>query len=52
MSATMAWQRGRVQLEHSPKRLAVNMAKIAKDGFSHAAIEQTKYLSKKPRAKV
>jgi hypothetical protein len=31
-------------------RLALNMAKMAKEGFSHAAIEETKYLIKKPRA--
>ena len=33
MSATMARQRGRVQLEQSDKRLALNMAKMAKVGF-------------------
>jgi hypothetical protein len=32
--------------------LALNMAKMAIEGFSHAAIEQTKYLIKKPCAKV
>jgi hypothetical protein len=32
--------------------LALNMAKMAKEGFSHAAIEQTKYLIKNPCAKV
>jgi hypothetical protein len=52
MSATMARQAGRVQLEQSDMRLALNMAKMAKDGFSRTAIEETKYLIKKPRAEV
>jgi len=52
MSATMARQRGRVQLEQYDMRLALNMAKMAKEGFSCAAIEETKYLIKKPRAEV
>jgi len=46
MSATMARQGGRVQLEQSDMRLALNMAKIAKGGFSHTAIEETEYLIK------
>ena len=33
-------------------RLALNMAKMTKEGFSRAAIEETKYLIKKPRAEV
>jgi hypothetical protein len=52
MSATMARQGGRVQLEQSDMRLALNMAEMAKEGFSRAAIEETKYDSKKPRAEV
>ena len=52
MSATMARQGGPVQLEQSDMRLALNMAKMAKEGFSRAAMEETKYLSKKPRAEV
>jgi hypothetical protein len=52
MSATMARQGGRVQLEQSDMHLALNMAKMAKEGFSRAAIEETKYLSKQPRAEV
>jgi len=52
MSATMARQGGRVQLEQSDMRLALNMAKMAKEGFSRAAIEETKYLIKKPHAEV
>jgi len=52
MSATMARQGCRVQLEQSDMRLVLNMAQLAKEGFSRAAIEETKYLIKKPRAKV
>jgi len=48
MSATMARLGGWVQLEQSDMRLALNMAKIAKGGFSHAAIEETQQLFKKP----
>jgi len=33
-------------------RLALNMAKMSKEGFSRAAIEETKYLLKKPCAEV
>jgi len=42
----------RVQLEQSDMCVALNMAKFAKDGYSCAAIEETKYLIKKPRAEV
>jgi len=52
MSATMARQGGRVQLEQSDMRLALNMAKMAKEGFSRAAIEEKNYFMKKPRAEV
>jgi len=52
MSATMARQGGRVQLEQSDMRLALNMAKMAKEGFWRATIKKTKYLIKKPRAEV
>jgi len=52
MSAAMARQGGRVQLEQSDMRLALNMAKMAKEGFLCAAIEETKYLIKEPRAEV
>jgi len=52
MSATMARQGGRVQLEQSDMRLALNMAKMAKEGFSQAAIDEMKYLNTKPRAEV
>jgi hypothetical protein len=33
-------------------RLALNMGKMAKEGFSRTAIEETKYPIKKPRAEV
>jgi hypothetical protein len=52
MAATMARQGGRVQLEQSDMRLGLNMAKMAKEGFSCAAIEETKYLIKKPHTEV
>jgi len=52
MSATMARQAGRVQLEQSDMRLALNMDKMGKEGFSCTAIEEMKYLIKKPRAEV
>jgi hypothetical protein len=52
MAATLQRQGGTVQLEQSDMRLALNMAKIAKEGFSRAVIEETKYLNKKPRAEV
>jgi len=52
MSATMARRGGRVQLEQSDMHLALNMAKMAKEGFSRAAIEEMTYLIKKPRAEV
>jgi len=52
MSATMARQGGRVQLEQSDMRLALNLAKLAKQGFSRAAIEEQKYHLKKQSAKV
>jgi len=52
MSATMARKGGRVQLEQSDMRLALNMAKTAKGGFSRTAIEEMQFLIKKPRAEV
>jgi len=50
MSATMARQGGQVQLEQSDMRRALNMAKMAKGGFSRAAMEETQHLIKKPCA--
>jgi len=44
MSATMARQGGRVQLEQSNMCLALNMAKMAKEGFLRTTTEETKYL--------
>jgi len=52
MSATMARQGGLVQLEQCDMHLALNEAKIAKEGFSRAAIENTQFLIKKPCAEV
>jgi len=52
MSATMARQGGQVQLEQSDMRLALNMANMAKEGFSRGTIDETKYLIETPRAEV
>jgi len=52
VSATMARQGGRVQLEQSDMRLALNMATMAKEGFSSTTIEEMKYLIKKPHGDV
>jgi hypothetical protein len=52
MSAIMAKQGGQVQLEQSDMRLSLNMANTSKEGFSRAAIEETKYFNTKPGAKV
>ena len=48
MSATIARQGGQVQLEQSDMRLALTMAKMAEEGFSRPAIEETKYVRQKP----
>jgi len=52
MSATVARQGGCVQLEQSDMRLALDMAKMAKEGCLWAAIEETQYLIKRPRTEV
>jgi hypothetical protein len=52
MSATMARQGGRVQLEQSDMHLALNMAKMPTGGFSRNAIQETQQQIKKPRAEV
>jgi len=52
MSATMARQGGRVPLEQSDMRLALNMAKMANEGFSRAVMEEMKSLIKNPPAEV
>jgi len=44
MSATMPRQEVWVQLEQSDMCLALNMAKMAKKRFSHAAIEEMQSL--------
>jgi len=50
MSATMARQGGRVQLEQFDMRLALNMARMVKGGFLHAAIEEMEFPMKTPWA--
>jgi hypothetical protein len=52
MSAIMAWQGGRVHLEQSNLRLALSTAKMAKEGFTCAAIKEMNYLIKKPRTDI
>jgi hypothetical protein len=52
MSAIMARQGCRVQLEQSDMHLALNMAIMAKEGILRAAIEESKYRIEKPRAEV
>jgi hypothetical protein len=52
MFATIARQGGRVQLEQSDMCLALNMAKMAKEGFSCTAILEKTYLIKRPHAEV
>jgi len=50
MSATVARQEGRLQLEKSNMHLASNMAKMANRGCFQAEIEQTQYVIKTFRA--
>jgi len=52
MSAAIARQWGRVQLEQSDLWLGFKMAKMVKGVSSRAAIEETKYLITNPRAEV
>jgi histone H3/H4 len=52
MSATMARQGGRVQLEQSDMCVALNMATMATGGFSRTAIEETQQLINKPQAEI
>jgi len=52
MSATMASQGDRVQLEQSNVCPPLNIGKMANEGFSCSAIEETKYLIKKSLAEV
>jgi len=48
----MARQGGRLQLDQSNMRHALNMAKMAKGGFSRAAIDKAQHLIKQPPTKV
>jgi hypothetical protein len=48
----MARRGGRVQLQQSDMRLGLNMAKLAKEGFSRAPMEATKYLIMTPCTEV
>jgi len=48
----MARQGGRVQLEQSNMRLALNMAEMAKEGVLRAGIEETQQLIEKPCTEV
>jgi len=52
MSATMARQGGRVQLEQSDMCLACDMAKMARVGFSLATLGEMQCLTKKPRPEI
>jgi hypothetical protein len=52
MSATMARQGGRVQLEQSDICLELNLAKMAKGGFLRSTIEEMHHMIKKPCTKV
>jgi len=52
MSAPMARQGGRVQLEPSIMGLALNMANMAEGGLSRAAMEETQQLIKQHRSNV
>jgi len=52
MSAIMARQGGWVQLEPSDMCLALNIARMAKGGFSRAATVETQQLIRKPRTEV
>jgi len=48
----VARQGGRVQLEQSDMRLALNMAKLTKGRYSRAAIEEKEFLIKRPLPEV
>jgi hypothetical protein len=52
MSATMARQGDRVLLEQSDMRLALNVAHMAKEAFSRAAMKESQFLIKKPGSQV
>ena len=48
----MSWQGGQVQLEQSNIRLALNVAKMAKEGFLGAATEETQCPITPPNADI
>jgi len=48
----MAWRGGQVQLEQCDMRLALSMAKMTKEGFSRAAIEERNILIQTPHSEV
>jgi len=52
MAATKARQGGRVQLEQSKMCLTLNLAKMAKAGFTVAAMDKTQFVRKTPCTKV
>jgi len=52
MSATIARQGGRVQLEQSDMCVALNVGKMAKEGCSPALIEVMQFLIENPRTEV
>jgi len=52
MSATLARQAGRIQLEQSDMCHIWNRSKMAKGGYSRAAIEETQQLIKEHRTEV
>jgi hypothetical protein len=52
MSATMAREGGWVRLEQSDMHLALNMGKMAKEGFLCTSMKETKYPIKKPYAEL
>jgi len=52
MSANMARRGGRVKLEQSDMHLALNVAKMANEGFLHTSFEETLQLIKKQHPEV
>jgi hypothetical protein len=52
MSANMARQGGQLQLEQSDMCLALNMAKMAIEGFLRTTMEKTKYPIQQSHTKV
>jgi len=52
MSAAMARQGGPIQLKQCYMRLVLIVAKMVKEGFSPATIDETQFLINKPPAEV